>query len=144
MSQVKEFMSKKPEYLAPNTTLQEAANEMKKHNIGSIPVGEDDRLVGFITDRDITTRAVAKGENPNTPIKNVMTKKVLYVFEDDDVQKAIDTMAKQGIHRLIVLNKDKRLTGIFSLSDLARKSTDLSLCGRAIKTIAESQQHWSE
>lgn len=136
---VKEVMSKKPDYLSPDATLKEIAHEMQKRDCGFIPIGENDRLVGAVTDRDIAIRAVAKGKDPNkTTAREIMTEKVFYIFENDDLDKAAESMEKQHIHRLIVLNSQKRMTGILSLSDIARKCNDLRLCGEIIQGISET------
>lgn len=133
---VKDIMSKKPNYLAPSATLTELGQAMLKNDFGFLPIGENDRLIGTVTDRDITIRAVAKGKDPNkTRAKEVLTKKVLYCYENDDIQKALKNMSKQHVHRLIVLNDKKRMTGVFSLSDLAKKCEDTLVCGSALKWI---------
>lgn len=135
---VKEIMSKKPDFLSPNATLKEAANEMLKYDFGFIPVGENDRLIGVVTDRDIAIRAIATGKDPNhTYLKDMMTDKVIYCFEDDDVIKAADNMSKLQIHRLVVLDKNKRMTGIVSLGDLAKHCKDEKLCGHVVHCISE-------
>lgn len=135
---IKQVMSSKPDFLAPSTTLKQAANEMLKRDIGFIPIGENDRLIGVITDRDIAIRAIAKGIDPNkTTLKDVMTKKVLYCFEDEDIKDASKKMAEQHIRRLIVLNRDKRMTGIVSLGDIAAKTKDETLTGHILHEVCE-------
>jgi len=134
---VKDVMSKKPEYLAPDSTLQKAAEEMFRQDFGIIPIGENDRLVGMVSDRDIALRAVAKGKDPkSTSVKEVMSKKVLYCFEDDDIASAVNNMCKQQIRRLVVLNKDKRMTGMLSVADIVTKSNDDKLCSKLIKAVS--------
>lgn len=134
---VKEIMSKKPFYLDPHTTLQKAAEEMSKHDCGSIPVGDGERLLGFVTDRDITLRAVAQGWDPtHTELKDIMTKPIRYCFEDDDLTKAIDSMTQNHIRRLVVLNKNKRLTGVISISDIATKGKDPTLIAKLLKGVS--------
>jgi len=94
---------------------------MRADNIGSMPVGENDRLVGIVTDRDIVLRAVAEERMPgNTSVREVMSAKVCYCFEDDDVEEAARIMAEHQVKRLPVLNREKRLVGIVALSDLGR------------------------
>jgi CBS domain-containing protein len=105
---------------APDQTMQQAAREMASIDAGLLPVGENDRLVGMITDRDITIRGVARGCSPDTPIRQVMSQEIRYCFDDDDVEDAADTMSELQIRRLPVLNHDKRLVGIISLGDIAR------------------------
>src|SRR3546814_17710576 len=86
---------------------------------GVLPVGENDRLVGMLTDRDIAVRAVARGRDPQTTVREVMTAEVQYCFDDDDADAVCENMAEQQIRRLPVVNRDKRLIGILSLGDLA-------------------------
>jgi CBS domain-containing protein len=137
--QVKDVMSKNPVYISPTTTLKEASEKMLSLDCGFIPVGEDDRLIGAITDRDITIRATAKGKDPNkTQVKEVMSQKIRYCFEEDDIAAAAKSMEQQHVHRLAVLNKNKRLTGILSLADLATKTHDFNLCGHLIGSLSET------
>src|SRR5438045_4155431 len=110
--QVKEVMTQGAECIAPSSSLQDAAQKMKNMNIGPLPVCDNDRLVGFITDRDITVRAVAEGRDPKTTkVKDVLSPSVVYCFEDQDVQEAAHLMEEKQIRRLAVLNRNKRLVG---------------------------------
>ena len=136
--QLKEIMTRDPLVLSPGTTLKEAAQRMRDLDSGVMPVGEKDRLVGMLTDRDITVRATAEGKDPNTtPVREVMTPDVVYGFEDDDVQEAAKTMEEHQIRRLIVLNRDKRLVGIISLGDLAVHTGDDELTGEVTEAVSE-------
>jgi len=118
---VRECMSHDVLVANPSQTIAEAARMMSECDSGILPVGENDRLVGMITDRDITIRAVAKNLGNDTPIRDVMSKdQVLYCFEDDDISDAAESMAEQQVRRLPVLNKDKRLVGIISLGDISK------------------------
>jgi CBS domain-containing protein len=103
----------------PSQKLREVAAEMEKHDIGVLPVGENDRLVGIITDRDIAVRGISHGLGPDAPVRDVMSSQVRYCFEDDDIEEIAQNMADEQIRRLPVLNGDKRLVGIISLGDLA-------------------------
>jgi CBS domain-containing protein len=118
---VKEIMTREVECIRPDATLQDAARRMRDMDIGPLPVcGDDDRLAGMLTDRDITVRATADGKDPTrTPVRDAMTPDVVYVFDDQNVRDAADTMAVNRIRRLVVLNRDKRLVGIVSMADLA-------------------------
>jgi CBS domain-containing protein len=100
-----------------------------------LPVGEDDRLVGMITDRDIAIRAVAKDLPPDTAVREVMTKEVLYCFEDEALEHVADNMGEQQVRRLPVLNREKRLVGILSLGDLANVAKPRT-SGQAIAAIS--------
>jgi CBS domain-containing protein len=92
---------------------------MAQVDVGLLPIGQNDRLVGMVTDRDIAIRAVAAGLGPKTKVANVMSKEVKYCFEDDDVAEVAQNMADLQIRRLPVLNREKRLVGILSLADIA-------------------------
>jgi CBS domain-containing protein len=94
---------------------------MAQIDAGAIPVGENDRLVGMITDRDIAVRAVAAGKGPDTPVREVMTQDVKYCFDDEDLNHVAKNMAEQRVRRLPVVNRDKRLVGILSVGDIALK-----------------------
>lgn len=134
----KDVMSTKPEFLPPETTLQEAANLMKIHDYGFIPVGENDRLIGTVTDRDIAIRAVAQGKDPRTTtLRDIMSKDVLFSFEDDDLQTVADKMEEAQVRRMIVLNKDKRMVGIISLGDVATKCKDAKLCSELTEAVSQ-------
>ena len=118
---VSEVMSRKVEIAGPSDSIQRAAQMMARIDAGILPVADGDRLIGMITDRDIAVRGVGEGRNPtDTPVNEVMTREVKYCFEDDDVEKVADNMAELQVRRLPVLNRDKRLTGIISLGDIAR------------------------
>ena len=117
---IREVMSRDVCVISPDDTLGRAAGVMAKHDIGCLPVGENDRLVGFITDRDIVTRAVAGGRNADAPVREVMSRHVRYCFDDDEVQQVARTMADLQLRRLPVVNRDKRLVGIVSLANFAQ------------------------
>lgn len=102
----------------PTQTLKQVAQTMAEIDCGVLPVADGDRLVGMITDRDITIRAVAKGLNPDALVKDVMTTEVLYTYEDQDVGEVLRNMGDIKVRRLPVVNRDKRLVGIVSLSDM--------------------------
>ena len=119
----------------PNQTIREAALMMAECDAGSLPVGENDRLVGVITDRDIAIRAVAEGKSPETRVCDVMSKEVLYCFEDEDTADVARNMGDNKVRRLPVLNRGKRLVGIVSIGDLAL-SNDLDTTGEALAEIS--------
>ena len=103
----------------PDQSIREAARMMANIDAGVLPVGENDRLVGMITDRDIAIRAVGAGKAPDTPIREIMSAEVRYCFEDDDIDEVARNMADLKVRRLPVLNAKKRLVGIISLADMA-------------------------
>ena len=116
---VSEVMTRDVVVANPKQSICDAAKLMAECDAGALPVGEDDRLVGVITDRDIAVRAVAKRLSPDTPVREVMSQEVLYCFEDEDVEHVARNMADQQVRRLPVLNREKRLIGIVSMGDLA-------------------------
>jgi len=130
---VSECMSREVTIASPKQTIAEAARLMAECDSGVLPVGENDRLVGVITDRDIAIRAVAQKRGPETPVRDIMSKEVLYCYEDDDVEDCAGNMGDQQVRRLPVLNRDKRLVGIVSLGDIAKKAEEEA--GRAVAEI---------
>jgi CBS domain-containing protein len=137
--QVKDVMTSGVECISPNTTLREAAQKMKELDVGPLPIcGEDDRLAGMITDRDITVRAVAAGLDPSTAqVRDVMTPNIIYCYEDQDISDAAHMMEQNQIRRLLVLNREKRLLGILSLGDLAVDTGDEQLAGHTLEAVSE-------
>jgi CBS domain-containing protein len=136
--QLSEIMTFNPVVLSPNTMLREAAQKMRELDSGVMPVGENDRLVGMLTDRDITVRATADGRDPNTtPVRDVMTSDVIYCYADHDIEMAARTMAENQIRRVIVLDRDKRLVGIASLGDLALHAPSERLAGEVTEVVSE-------
>ena len=137
--QVREVMTYGPECVRPNDSISAAAQKMKEVDIGALPVcGDDDRLIGMITDRDITVRATAGCCDPlSTYIRDVMTPGIVYVFADQDVTEAAKLMKENRVRRLPVLHRDKRLVGIVSLGDLAVDTHDDELAGATLEAISE-------
>jgi CBS domain-containing protein len=116
---VSEAMTRHVRVASPDETVRDVARLMADVDAGVVPVGENDRLVGMVTDRDIAIRAVAEGRGPDTPVRDVMTPDVRYCFEDEDTAEVARTMAREQVRRLPVLDSDKRLVGIISLGDIA-------------------------
>jgi CBS domain-containing protein len=116
---VSEAMTAEVRIVNPSQTIREAANMMADLDAGVLPVGDNDRLIGMITDRDIAVRAVAQGLSPDTPVRDVMSREVKYCFEEDDIEEVAHNMGDIQVRRLPVLNRDKRLVGIVSLADIA-------------------------
>jgi len=136
--QVSEVMTRRAECTGPEVTLQQAAERMRALDVGSLPVCDKDRLVGMVTDRDITLRCVAEGHDPRTDcVRDAMTAAVFYCFEDEDVAEAAQRMRIKQVRRLPVLNREKRLTGIVSLGDLAVEAGNEQLVGEALEGISE-------
>jgi CBS domain-containing protein len=118
----------------PDQTIRDAARLMAERDIGALPVGDGDRLVGVITDRDIAVRAVAEGRGPDTKVTDVMSREVMYCREDDELDAVANNMGKIQVRRLPVVDGNKRLVGIVALSDVACE--DSRKAGKAIAGIS--------
>jgi CBS domain-containing protein len=134
--QVCEVMTRAVSIANPEQSIQDAAKLMIDIDAGVLPVGEDDRLVGMITDRDIATRAIAAGKGPQTKVRDVMSVEVMYCFDDEELGDVARHMGEQQVRRLPVLNRDKRLVGIVSLGDLA-VSQESGAASRAIEGVSQ-------
>jgi CBS domain-containing protein len=117
---VSEAMTRNVRLCTPGQTIREVASMMAEIDAGSMPVGENDRLIGMITDRDIAIRAVAAGKSPETPVREVMSEHIHYCFDDEEIDDVAQNMGDIKVRRLPVVNRDKRLVGILSLGDVAR------------------------
>src|SRR6185436_3607288 len=117
--QVRDAMTRDVRVAAPGQSIRDVAKIMDEIDAGVLPVGENDRLVGMITDRDIAVRAVAAGKGPDTLVRKVMSSEVLYCAEDEDIEDVAHNMSDVKVRRLPVINKSKRLVGIVSLGDIA-------------------------
>jgi CBS domain-containing protein len=136
---IRDVMTRTAQLTSPDDTLRHAAQMMKECDCGVLPVAEGDRLVGMITDRDIAVRGIAEGKGPDTKVRDVMTDEVMYCFDDDGIQQVCQNMAEIQVRRLPVVSRDKRLVGIVSLSDLAKKEANAA---KALRGIARpSEQH---
>jgi CBS domain-containing protein len=136
--QVKDIMTPHVEVIHPNTTLIEAAAKMSQLDVSLLPVCEGQRVVGMITDRDITVRATAKGSDPHiTRVHEVMSPEVLYCLADQDVETAAQMMEMHQIRRLPVLDHNRQLVGIVSLGDLAVETRDQQRAGETLERVSE-------
>ena len=136
--QIRDIMTRQVELVNPNTPLQEAARMMRDANIGFLPVGDNDRLVGTLTDRDIAIRAVAEGKDvKSAKVADAMSAQLAYAFDDQDSSEAAQIMAEKQIRRLPVLNRDKRLVGVVALGDLATKTGDDDVVGQTVQDVSE-------
>lgn len=131
---VSECMTREVTMANPEASICDAAKMMADCDAGALPVSENDRLVGVITDRDIAVRAVAEGRDSSAKVRDVMSAEVRYCFEDDDIDDVMRNMGDLQVRRLPVLNRDKRLVGIVSLSDLAKGAA--APAGKALTDIA--------
>lgn len=133
---VREVMTKDVAVTNPDQSISEAARMMAECDAGALPVGDKDRLVGVITDRDIAIRAVARHLLPDTPVRDVMSTEVLYCYEDEDLEHVAKNMGDNQVRRLPVVSRDKRLVGIVSFGDVSR-SVKRGTAGEAIAQISE-------
>jgi len=133
---VSEAMTREVRVASPGQSIREVAKIMAEIDAGSMPVGDNDRLVGMITDRDIAIRAVAQGKGPDTPVREVMSsEKVLYCYEDEELDHVAKNMSQQQVRRLPVVNREKRLVGIVSLADVAQSETRSA--NKAVKGVSK-------
>lgn len=116
---VQDIMTRDVTMASPQETIQWAAQRMREMDVGALPVGDNDRLVGMITDRDIAVRAIAEGKGPNALVRDVMTARVMYCYLDQDLAEVTTNMADIQLRRLPVLDHDKRMVGIVALGDIA-------------------------
>jgi CBS domain-containing protein len=136
--QVSQAMTQEVVSVTPGMTLTEAARAMKTFDIGPLPVCVGDRLVGMLTDRDITIRATAEGRDPmQTPVSDVMTPEVVCCLETDDVGTAAKLMQRAQLRRLLVVDRHGKLKGIVSLADLSLKTGDDKLVGETVEKVSE-------
>jgi len=117
---VSEAMTRDPLIVSANDTIKHAAEIMAREDVGYLPVEEDDRLVGMLTDRDIVIRCVVQGKDGSARVRDAMTKDVKYCFENDDLDEVMENFAEIQVRRMPVMSADKRLVGILSLADAAR------------------------
>lgn len=137
--QVREIMTKKVSTVSSKDSIQKAAKIMQDIDCGSTPVVEGPKVTGMVTDRDITLKAVAHGKGPDTPIQDVMVKKVVTCSPDTDAREAANLMAKHQVRRLPVVDQEK-LVGILAIGDLARVHIFVSESGHALSEISEPSQ----
>jgi|SRR5262245_22551464 len=133
---VSEAMTREVKICTPGQTIREVARTMREIDAGAMPVGENDRLIGMITDRDIAIRAVAQGKGPDTPVREVMSEHIEYCYEDEDLGRVAQGMADVRVRRLPVVNREKRLVGILSLGDLARREAQRNVVAEAVAEVS--------
>ena len=136
---LKDIMSTEVEIVRPDASIQEAAEKMRSLDVGALPVCDGRRLIGLITDRDITIRATAAGDDPKTTVvRDCLSSEPVYGFEDQDVEDAQTLMEQKQIRRLPVMSRDKELVGIGALGDLAA-NVGAAMVGQATKAISSSK-----
>ena len=126
---VSDAMTADVQLCTPEDTLKDAAEAMSTLNVGLLPVTDNDRLVGMISDRDIATRGVAMGLGPGSLVRDVMTRDVKYCFEDQHLDEVVQNMGDIQVRRLPVLNRDKRMVGIIALGDVAAVQPESTTAG---------------
>lgn len=138
--QVREVMTKKPIYLDPDVTIGEVARAMRDNNTGFELLADGKKVTGVVTDRDIAVRAVAEGKSADDKASSIVTDKVLYTYEDQDIDDVVQNMSDQHVQRLLVLNNDqnKDLVGIVTLSDIADHCKDEALA----KKVVNAARHY--
>lgn len=134
---VSECMSSDVQTISPDQPIREAARFMLRQDAGAMPVGDGDRLVGMVTDRDIAVRAVAEGRGPDTPVSEVMSSDLIFAYDDEEVEAAAIKMSDAQVRRLPVLSRESdQLVGIVSLGDISR-SENSEAAGLALDGITD-------
>ncbi|MDB5367683.1 MAG: putative inosine-5-monophosphate dehydrogenase protein [Rhodospirillales bacterium] len=133
---VSEVMTRDVCLIRGDQPIREAAQMMSEFDVGALPVFEGDRLIGMITDRDITIRGVAEGVGPDAKVRELMSEQVKYCFEDDNLDQVCENMSDIQMRRLPVMNREKRLVGIVALGDLAAKHA-VNEASRALEGISQ-------
>jgi CBS domain-containing protein len=132
---VSEVMTRDVCVCSPGQTLRDCAEAMARNDIGVLPVAENNLLIGMVTDRDIAIRAVAAGKGPDSPVRDVSSKEVLYCFEDQDLEHVAKAMGRAKVRRVPVLTRDDRVAGILSLGDVALRTPDIA--GSAVGDVSK-------
>lgn len=132
---IKEIMHEGVKWAEPDTTLADIARMMRDTDVGVIPISENDRLAGMITDRDITVRAVAENmDMKSATARDIMTDEAIWSYEDADVDEVANLMKQKRVRRIPVVNSDKRLAGMVSVGDITRASEDMA--GDALRDLS--------
>ena len=137
MQQLKDLMSRDVKVVGPDVTIADAARMMRDGDFGMLPVSENDRMIGTISDRDIAIRAVAEGKGADTKVRDVMSEGIAWAYEDDSVEKAAKLMSERQVRRLPVVDRDKRLIGIVALGDFAVERSQIQPAAQALSEISK-------
>jgi CBS domain-containing protein len=139
-TKVGDVMTQRPRALDPKTPLNKVAEVMESDDVGAVPLVEDDRLVGIVTDRDIVVRAIAKGKDPSgMPASEVSSRQLVTVHPDDNLSDALELMARHQVRRVAVTAEDDRLVGVVSQADVAREGKDKDT-GQLVEGISREPQ----
>ena len=134
---VREIMTTNVECVSPNAGLLELANKMKTLDVGFIPICDNDRLAGTVTDRDIVIRGLAGGKDFKTlKASDIMTNDIFWCFEEQDVKEVATKMREKEVRRMLILNSEKRLVGVVSIGDVSKVEEKES--GKTLKDITEA------
>ncbi|MBA2446743.1 MAG: CBS domain-containing protein [Chloroflexi bacterium] len=135
---VRDVMTRKPEVVSPDAKIAEVARKMRDLDVGALPVCDGERLLGMVTDRDISVRVTAEGKDPNeTPVRQAMSAELTWVFEDETARSAATIMSQRQIRRLPVMDRNDKLVGIVALGDVARELGDDTLSGETLEQISK-------
>ena len=137
MQQLKDLMSRDVKVVGPDVTIADAARMMRDGDFGMLPVSDNDRMIGTISDRDIAIRAVAEGKGADTKVRDVMSEGIAWAYEDDSVEKAAKLMSERQVRRLPVVDRDKRLIGIVALGDFAVERSQIQPAAQALSEISK-------
>jgi CBS domain-containing protein len=136
---IKDVMTHDVSFVAPDAPIVEIAQRMRDEDIGAIPVTENDRIIGMVTDRDIVVRGIASGSMETATARSVMSPRVLYCYEDQSVNEILENMGEQQVRRMPVVNRDKRLVGVVSIGYLSQASQRKA--GESLKEISQPVPH---
>jgi CBS domain-containing protein len=137
MKQLTDVMSRDVKVVGPDTSMREAAQHMRDGDFGLLPVVEDDRIIGTISDRDITVRGVAEGKDPTSKVRDAMSTGLAWVYEDESIEYALELMSKRQVRRLPVISRAKRLVGIVALGDISEKKSEAKPTAKALSEISK-------
>jgi CBS domain-containing protein len=137
MRELKDLMSRDVQVVNPDMTIGDAARKMRDGDFGMMPVGENDRMIGAITDRDIAIRGVAEGRGAGAKVRDVMSDDITWIYEDNSVEEAVALMSEHQVRRLPILDRNKRLVGIVALGDLAVEPSEIRPAADALAGISK-------
>ena len=137
MQLLKDLMSRDVKVISPDMTIGQAAQQMGDGDFGMMPVAEDDRMIGTISDRDIAIRGIGEGRSADAKVRDVMSEGIAWAYEDDTVEQAARIMSARQVRRLPVLDRNKRLVGIVALGDFAVESSEIQPAAKALAEISK-------
>ncbi len=136
--QLREIMTTNFHVIPHDATIQQAAKMMRDHDIGLLPVTDNDKMIGTVTDRDVVVRIIANGGDTSTiPVSQAMTGHLIYTYEDRDVNEAVSIMQQKQVRRLIVVNQAEQVVGLVSLSDITRADSADEMVAEMLRELAD-------